>query len=66
MNVTFLKVLSIIVSVFKLIQKVLEDNKIAADDLITVAQFLHDEFGVPVELDLNEFAELQEKTFSKQ
>ena len=65
MNVTFLKVLSIIVSVFKLIQKVLEDGRIAADDLIAVAKFLHDEFGVPVEIDLNVFADLQEKAFDK-
>lgn len=63
MNDTFLKVLSIIESVFKLIQKVLEDGRIAADDLITVAQFLHDEFNVPVEIDLNEFRAISEKHF---
>jgi len=66
MSTSFIKILSLITSIFKLIQKILADGKIGADDLIAVAEFIHDEFGVPVELDLNEFAELQEKTFSKQ
>jgi len=58
MQVSFFKILSVLGSFLTLVQKVVEDNKITATDLIYVAEFLRDEFELPVELDLNEFNEI--------
>jgi len=63
MQVSFFRILSVIGSFLTLVKKVVEDNKITATDLIYVAEFLRDEFDLPVELDLNEFRRISETKF---